>query len=166
MQPKIADVIRHRFGWLFDEYGFTWVTEQYFESFGNWAVVLQSDQCGRIRIMQDRGEVFLACGPQWSPVSWDAGPWYNLDTVVRYLSNGEEHFNPALGETEQQLENLAETLQRNMKAVCRLFRKDVFGEKQLELDDIQQMIEDEIWKRLLERSQEPQPDITQNGGGG
>lgn len=154
MQLEISDMIRHWFCWLFDDYGFTLVTEQHFESFGNWAVVLQSDKCGRIRIMQDREEVFLACGPQWSPVSWDVGAWYSLDTVVRYLSNGEDQFDPVLGETEQQMKRLAEVLQRYMSPACILFQGDVFWVKKCELDALQQMIEDEIWKRLLGRDQE------------
>jgi hypothetical protein len=149
VQPKISDKIRHWFNWLFDEYGFALATERQFDSFGNWVVVLQSDKCGRIRIIQDRGEVFLALGPQWSPVSWDAGPWYSLDVVVRYLSDGDDRFDPALGEIEQQMERLAEKLQCNISAACGLFRSDAFWEKKDELDALQQMIEDEVWKRLL-----------------
>ncbi|MGC8788278.1 MAG: hypothetical protein ACP5Q1_12710 [Anaerolineae bacterium] len=156
MESEIFDEIRQLFHYLFDEYGFALAIEQRFESFGNWVVVLRSDKCGRIRIMQDRGEVFLALGPQWSPVSWDVGPWYSLDVVVRYLSDGHDRFESTLGQTEQQIERLAEQLRRYVSPACELFQKDMFEEKRGELDALRQKVEDEVWERLLGKGQSPQ----------
>ena len=91
----------------------------------------------------------MACGPIWSPNTWNVGPWYNLNTLVRYLSIGEEQLNPVAGEMEEQLEYLAEVLRTNLPAICRLFIDDVFWDKKNELDTLQQAIEDEIWARIL-----------------
>lgn len=153
MLSSIPNRIRNWFWWLFDDYGFTLVLEQLFESFGNWVVVLQSDVCGRIRIMQDRGEISLACGPQWSPVSWNAGPWYDLDVVIRHLSEGNDWFDSAPGDSEQQIAAIAGVLRQNMEATCKLFQEDMFWRKKSELDALQQIIQDEIWERLLENDQ-------------
>jgi hypothetical protein len=149
MQSEIADEIRRRFQYLFDEHSFVLGSERHFESFGNWAVVLQSDTCGRIRIMQDRGEVFLALGPQWSPLSWDAGPWYSLDVVVQYLSGGLDRFESTLGRTDEQLGRLAERLRPYIDAACKLFQGDTFEASTGELDALRQKIEDETWQSLL-----------------
>ncbi len=154
MQSEVSGSIWRWFYWLVEGHGFTRVAELHFESFGNWVVVLQSDECGRIRIMQDRGEVDVACGPIWSPATWDVGPWYSLNTIVRYLSNGEEQLNPVAGEMEEQLEYLAEVLRANLRVICRLFSDDVFLDKKTELDALQQAIEDEIWTRILGGNQE------------
>jgi hypothetical protein len=153
MESEIANEIRRRFDYLFSEHGFAFGIERHFDSYGNWAVVLQSGECGRIRIMQDRGEVLLALGPQWSPLDWDSGPWYGLDVVARYLSGGRDGFAPTLGQTDEQLERLAERLRPYIDQACSLLQEDSFEAKQGELDFLRQSIEDEVWQGLLGDSQ-------------
>jgi hypothetical protein len=150
VQTEIANEIRRAFRYLFEEHGFSFESERHFDSFANWAVVLQSPKCGRIRIMQDRGEVFLALGPQWPSLTWDAGPWYGLEVVVKYLSGGRDRFESGLGPVSDQLGRLADRFRPYVDASCNLFQEDTYEVKRSELEEVRQHVEDEVWKGLTD----------------
>lgn len=141
--------IRKYFEYLFSEYDFEPISERSFESFGNWVIVLQSRLC-RIRFFQDRGEVFMAFSPLWSPSDWQAGPWYDLKVIIAYLAKDAklpwQKFK--LGETEQQLKWLATTFRSYCDQACELFRADNYQLIREELDTIRAQQEEEIQKRM------------------
>lgn len=147
--PVILNKIKTIFHYLFDDYGFAVIAETYFESFGNWAVVLQSGDCCRIRIFQDRGEIFIALGPLWSPPSWNAGPWFDLTVIVAFLTQGKDILEYELGKPDWQLERLADRLRPYMEQICELFRENVFEQKREALELLQEQMNEQIWARLI-----------------
>lgn len=145
--PTIVEQIKKYFRYLFDESGFTVVSETYFDSFGNWVVVLASDDC-RLRFFQDRGEVSIAVSPLWSPPGWQAGPWFDLPIVTAYLTQGQYTWEYAPGSTEQQLERLAGILRPYCDQICAMFRKEVFPEKEEELRGLETQRSKRLWDKL------------------
>lgn len=139
--------IRKVFCYLFEDHGFTVFSETYFESFGNWVIVLLSDSC-RVRLLEDRGEVSIAIGPLWSPASWQAGPWFDLPVVIAYLTDGKDKWEYKSGDTTQQLERLGSSLHQYCDQICEMFKDDVFQKKQEELRAIEEQWHSELWARL------------------
>jgi len=144
---RIADDIRKYFPFLFNVHGFTVTSETHFESFGNWVVVLESKEC-RLRFFQDRGEVTIAVGPLWPPSGWQSGPWFDLSVVIRYITQGKDQWEYEGDSTDEQLKRLAAKLRPYCSQICRLFQKEVFQEKQQELQEVQAQLEEEFWNSL------------------
>ena len=142
----IVDQIKKHFDYLFIEYGFQIISETHFESFGNWAIVLQSDAC-RLRFFNDRGEVFIAASPLWSPPSWQAGPWYDLASIVAFLTQGKEklELEPKLGEIEQQLMQATEVFRIYCDQIIESFREDTFQKNQSELELFKDQLDEQYW---------------------
>lgn len=149
LDPEVAHDIRRCFRYLFEEFGYALAIVRQYDSFGNWAVVLESGRCGLIRITQDRGEVFLAISPRWTPVTWQSGPWYGLDVVIRYLSSGRDRVEPAVLPPAQQLDHLATLLRPYVPQLCDLFEESAFADAREGLEQLRQEVEDEVWQRLL-----------------
>jgi hypothetical protein len=149
--PKVVDQIRKYFDYLFDANGFEVISETYFQSFGNWVVVLQSDDC-RIRFLQDRGEVSIAVGPVWSPPSWNAGPWFDLSIVIAFLTPKKEILERRLGNTDQQIEYLADTFRTYCDQICELFREDTFRQERDKLELLRDQSEEQYWGRLTKKT--------------
>ena len=112
-------------------------------------IVLQSDDC-RLRFFKDRGEVFIAASPHWSPPSWQAGPWYDLAVIVAFLTQGKEklELEPKLGEVEQQLIQLTTVLRLHCDEIVELFRSNTFQQKQSDLELFKDQLNDQFWDRL------------------
>lgn len=140
--PRVMDQIRKYFDYLFDANGFEVISESYFQSFGNWVVVLQSDDC-RIRFLQDREEVSIAVGPVWSPPGWNAGPWFDLSIVIAFLTREKEILERRLGNTDQQIEYLADTFRSYLDQICELFREDTFRQQRDKLELLRDQSEEQ-----------------------
>ncbi len=149
----VMEQIKKYFGYLFDEYGFDVIAETYFESFGNWVVVLQSDDC-RVRIIQDRGEVSVAVGPLWSPPGWQAGPWFDLAVITAFLTQGKGTLEYRPGRTDQQLERLANLLRSHCDQICELFQDKVFQQKRVELELLRDQLDGQFWDQLTRKTQD------------
>lgn len=148
MSSQIENRILQFFGFLFRERKFRLVSTSEFKDFANWVVLMYSPDC-RIRILCDRGEVSLAIGPVWLPRSWQAGPWYDLASVLEFLTHQQHDLCMTLNEAEDdQLRELANTLEAHIDQVCSIFDKQSFETNQSNLDRIQEQIQDRIWKKL------------------
>jgi hypothetical protein len=142
-----TSIVREYFSYLFDR--FEIVSETNFESFGNWVVVLVSKKC-RVRIMHDRGEVSLAVGPLWSPPSWQAGPWYDLAVMWRYLSLSEPLLETQLDlSIDERLKNLSISFHEHAERVCDLFVEENFKQTEDELNSIKNKLDDAAWNSVL-----------------
>lgn len=149
-QATSLEQIRKYFGYLFDEYGFNVVAETHFESFGNWVVVLQSDDC-RIRIIQDREEISVALGPLWSIPGWQAGPWYDLAVITAFLTQGNSTVEYRSTTTDRQLEQLAEVLHSRYDQIRELFQGETFRQRQAELELLRDQFNEQIWESMMQR---------------
>lgn len=143
----VMDQIKELFHYLFEDYGFTVFSETYFESFGNWVIVLLSNGC-RIRFFEDRGEVSIAVGPLWSPADWQAGPWFDLPIVIAYLTNEKDTWEYKSGSTAEQLERLAGLLRPSCDQICELFEEDVFQQRRRELESLEKQRYNQLWDKL------------------
>ncbi len=149
MRSDIAEQIVNNFDYLIHDHGFAVASERHFESFGNWIIILQSDNCGRIRISQDRGEVFLDLGPQRFQSGLETGPWFNLDLVVRYLTASREGFETSLETQELQMQKLASALHKYIDQACLLFQSNEFDRHQAELETLRGTLERAVWNKYL-----------------
>jgi hypothetical protein len=139
MQSETS-IIKEHFSYLLDR--FEIISETNFESFGNWVVVLVSKKC-RVRIMYDRGEVSLAVGPLWSPMGWQAGPWYDLSVIWRYLSLNDQLLETELGlPADKQLQNLSISFRKEFERICSLFTEENFKQIEDELNGIKSQKDD------------------------
>lgn len=132
----IFDLIDEHFSYLIDGYGFSIVSKKLYDSSDYAKIVLQSKEC-RIRVLRERGEIFVDAGPL-SAVE----EWYDLATLIAYLTKETEQFEykiPDYGDydarVEWQLERLAAILQRYYTEICELFRRGTFDEKRADLKE-------------------------------
>lgn len=151
-RSMIVEQISKHFRYLFNDYGFNVISETHFESFGNWVVVLASDDF-RIRLFEDRGEVTISVGPLWSPPGWQAGPWYDLTFTIEFLTQGKDLFEYEGGKTEQQLERLAGVLRAYCDQIHELFQEEVFRQKQEELELLVEQRLDQFWNQLTRKTE-------------
>ena len=94
---------------LLDDGSFVVSDERVFRHFGNWVVLLRSDDY-RVQVFVDRGEVWLKCGPNWDPPGWQAGPWIIIEDILTYLGESSESLARMHSTVEEQLAILAEML--------------------------------------------------------
>lgn len=151
MRSMVMEQIKKYFGYLFDDYGFDVISETCFESFGNWVVVLRSNDC-RLRIVQDRGEVSIAAGPLWSPLGWQAGPWFDLRVITAFLTQGKVMPEYIPGKTDQQLERLSNLLRSYCDQICELFQERVFQQKRAELELYRDQLDEQFWDQLTRKT--------------
>lgn len=140
-----SELVNRRFRYLMDEYGFSVIHEEYYpRDFGNSLIVLQSKEC-RIRILKEKGEVFIDAGPLWAPVDWAsnaANLWFDLSLVTQFLTRGADkwtydHFDSLVGQSsvDAQLARLADALRPYWDRVCTFFRKESFEIRGAELEE-------------------------------
>ena len=129
--------------YLFDEYGFSVLREVMHSAFGNWQLVLESTQCGRIQFEEDRGQIFVSFGPRdWAPRGAESGPWHALGDVVNYISDGTGRFDldaiwrdgAVMASSDNQLRRLAVVLRRLMPRIREVFGGDNYLEARVELE--------------------------------
>ena len=137
------DVIKHDMSYLFDEYGFTILREIMYDTFGNWQLILESAQCGRIRFAEDRGQVFVSFGPRdWPLRGAESGPWHDLADVCDYISASKGRANldavwldgAAMASSDNQLRRLAVVLKQLMPGVCDVFGGDMYQKARAAFD--------------------------------
>lgn len=139
--PK--ELVKQYFAYLFQTYGFTIGSFVRFPHFGNWAMVLLSDNC-RILFFQDRGELSMSFGPlglneTWDGkprTTWDSGPWYDVGFVLAYLGLDKSLIAKSYpsDRVDKQMKEIAEKLLPHIEKVCELFRADRFWSKKEELE--------------------------------
>ena len=152
----VMNNIKKSFHYLFKDYEFEVVIEEKYESFGNWLVVLHSDRCCRIRIYEDRGEMFVSLGPTSSPPNLEDGSWFDLSVVMAFLLGRQNQMEyelgkldwSNLGKLDWQLERLSRGLHPHMNQICELFRLDVFEQRKEALAQLAERMRAEFLKRF------------------
>ena len=143
----IMGPIKKHFHYLFEDYDFTVFSETYFESFGNWVVVLLSDDF-RIRLFEDRGDVTLAVGPLWSPPGWQGGPWHDLTRITAFLTQGKDIWEYKRGTTDEQLQRLAGILRPYCDQIRELLQEEVYQQNKEKLRRVGEQLRDQLWDQL------------------
>lgn len=149
----VVEQVRKYFAYLFDDYDFDVISDTHFQNFGNWVVVLRSNDC-RIRFFQDRGEVSVAVGPLWSSPGWQAGPWFDLTVITAFLTQGKSTVEYESGKTGRQLKRLANILRPYCDEICELFQEKVFQQKRVELELLRDQLDEQFWGQLTRRAQD------------
>ena len=164
---KFFDKVRQYFRYLIDDYGFSVAREETSRSFDNCLIVLQSSNC-RVRVVRDRGTVFVEVGPRSAPdvhrPPSSPNLWFDVSTVVVFLiqesKTGKwEWFYESPDEsledeakTDWQLAKTAVKLRPYLNDIFRLFREDVFKQKQKELEEFRQKRMEESWQQVMQKA--------------
>jgi len=118
------------------------VKRKRYDSFDNTEIVLQSQEC-RIRVLRERGQVFVEAGPLLSTEEW-----YDLATLIAYLTRETEELNYEIPDysdydtrIEWQVKRLAGILKIHYVQICELFRKKTFNK------DLKKFINSRLKKR-------------------
>lgn len=130
------DQVEKYFRYLVDEYGFSVVEKEQYDSFDNAKIVLRSKEfC--IRVTREKGYVEIDAGPSSEEI------WYGLATLVAYLTKETEELYYDIPDynddfdydarIEWQVKKLAGILPKYYDRICELFREDSFDEKRAEL---------------------------------
>ncbi len=129
-------IVYDNFRYLFERYQFATIGLREYDNSGNWTVVLESPSCGRILVMRDNDDVFVALGPQGAPLKATENEWFDLAVVVEHLSGG-VHLMPELTEeTDEQLLILSASLLPYMDRACGLFATPMYEEARPALNAI------------------------------
>jgi len=141
--------VKQRFSYLFDQYGFSVIHEEYHGQNGcNAIVVLESPDC-RIRVLLEREQVLVDIGPLSAPVDWSTpapNDWFGLTYVTGFLSNGTDQWEYVIPDTaldrslriDQQLVSLAEKVRPCCDLIVHIFRSEAYEQTQRELIDYQE----------------------------
>ena len=121
-RDEVIDSLNKHFDYLFHDYGFDLFADTFTTNY--WVVVLLSDDC-RIRFLRDRDGVSFAVGPLWDPPGWQAGPWYDLRIVLRFLANIKDAFENKLGPIEKQFELINHNFSAYSESILNLFKKKI-----------------------------------------
>lgn len=134
---EILDQVKCSFSFLFDSYGFREISHVYSEeSFGDFAVALQSGDL-RLRIVRDKGQVFLDVGTLIDP-----NIWFDLRTVVEFIRLYRSEEAPPVGNHELeatagriagQLDSLSQILKLYYPAIRELFATENYGRNKVGL---------------------------------
>ncbi|MBC7227547.1 MAG: hypothetical protein H5T61_09980 [Thermoflexales bacterium] len=142
-QSAFFEQVRKHFRYL-ESYGFGIAYEEIFTGFDNAEVVFQSEKC-RIRVLLERGEVYVDIGPL-PPTEY----WVDLAILVEFLTQGAEtwQYEIPTGDyqfrVEWQLARVANKLRHYILQACEMFSIENFEHKRLELERFKQ-------QRLLKR---------------
>jgi hypothetical protein len=152
-----SNQVRKHFRYLFDDYGFSVLFEEYSpDIFGNWITLLQSNDC-QIRIILDRGQVFIDAGPSLAP-----NEWFDLNLITAFLAQEPRKANwqyslpkesIAYDTIDRQLANLADILRKYCDEIIQLFREDTFKQRKTELKEFRRKKSEERWEQLSGRGQ-------------
>lgn len=82
-EPLSAAIVAE-FEHLLAPFGLKVVQALRYQGFGNWSILLTADRF-RVRVFQDRGEVYMSIGLPWPELDANSGPWYTFEELVRYL---------------------------------------------------------------------------------
>lgn len=130
------DLIEHYFQYLINDYGFSVIAKEVYPNFDNAEMILQSNGC-RIRVLRERGQVFVDVGPL-PP----RNNWYDLATLIAYLTRGAntwEYKIPDHGDYEYKVEwqvmRLADILRPYCAQICKLFHKGIMEQTCTELKE-------------------------------
>lgn len=158
-QSSFARQIIYRFGYLFDDYGFSVVHEEdHSQSGHNAIVVLESPDC-RIRVLQEREQILVDVGPLIAPEDWSTPApdlWFGLTYVTGFLSDGYDQWEYEYPDTsvdhdsrvDRQLIRLAHILLPYCSQIVRLFRSENFAQIQRDLLAYQER-QVEVWLKSL-----------------
>lgn len=143
------ELVRMRFSYLFDDYGFSVIHEEHYpEYYGNAAVVLQSDSC-RIRVLLDREQVLVEAGPLSAPEEWSSHApdfWFGLTYITAFLTQGVDQWGYQYPDTsldlssriDRQMVRLASKLRAYCDQIIKLFRPEAFEITQEDLLEFQE----------------------------
>jgi len=147
------DQVEQHFRYLVDEYGFSVICRERYESFDNAEVIIQSRDC-RIRILREKGQVFVDAAPL--PPSED---WFDLTEITAYLSQGADSWKyetPDRGDydsrIEWQVKRLADILRSYLPQICELFRKGIFEQKLAKLLEFRNQQFKERWGQYVRKN--------------
>lgn len=149
-QPAFFEQVRKHFRYL-ESYGFEIVYKETFPSFDNAEVVFQSEKC-RIRVLLERGEVYVDVGPL-PPVDY----WIDLSSLVEFLTQGAETWRYEIPSgdyqfrVEWQLTRVANKLRHYIPQSCEMFSKENFEQKRLELERFGQQQALKRWGSYVNR---------------
>lgn len=152
-----ARQVKQRFSYLFDQYEFAVIHEEYHgQNDGNAIVVLESPAC-RIRVLLEREQVLVDIGPLSAPEDWSTpapNDWFGLTYVTGFLSKGTDQWEYAIPQTtldrnlriDRQLVRLADKLRPYCDLIICAFRPETYEQTQRELMDYQER-QVETWLR-------------------
>jgi hypothetical protein len=121
-------LVQKHFGYLVSDQGFEVVQRETFRHFDNAQVVFQSENC-RIRVLVDRGEVYVDAAPL-PPVEHC---WIDLGTLIAFLKNDDldnsydieiPHQGDRIARLEAQIQQLAALLLDHCSQICSLFSRE------------------------------------------
>ncbi len=150
-EPTFFDQVKKHFHYLIEQYGFSVIHEEVFPSFDNAEVVFQSQDC-RIRVLRERGEIYVDASPL-PPIDY----WVDLASIVKFLTQGTEswQYEHIGGDYESRIEwqlvRVAEKLRPYIMQVCELFRKEVFERKRSELEEFKQQQFIKKWGKYIKK---------------
>jgi hypothetical protein len=152
--PDFFAQVKKHFRYLFDEYGFSVVSEEITNHMDVCEILLQSKEW-RIRIGREIGDVFVHVSPSSTP-----DIWFDLGDVITFLDPESEEakklwFAPEPDRSTDyatrihlQLRWDADKLRPYCDGIKHLFREDVFKQKQAELKQWQEFRERTVRQAL------------------
>lgn len=141
---RLSELVEDSFGWLLDEFGFTLIHEEsYPQDYGNSIVVLESSEC-RLRIVLERGQVFVEVGPLHAPLDWATqapGLWFDITDVIPFMTHEDIEWqyplrdgDPAISSSPMdQMKGISTALRPFMRNTIHLLSPGVFEDRQMEL---------------------------------
>ncbi|MBP7963695.1 MAG: hypothetical protein KBG20_09430 [Caldilineaceae bacterium] len=154
---SLAEQVKHRLGYLVNEYGFSVIHEEsHVQNGGNAIVVLESPDY-RIRVLREGEQIRIDVGPLCAPSDWSISApdlWFGLTYVTGFLSNGIDQWEYDFPDTsldydsrvDRQLVRLAGILRPYCSQILRFFQPEAFERHKRELLDYQER-QVEAWLR-------------------
>ena len=158
-RKQLGELVEDSFGWLLDEFRFNVIhKESYPKDYDNSIVVFESNEC-RLRIMSERGNVFVEVGPLHAPLDWATQApalWFDISDIIPYLTHADGEWqyplrsdDPATSSSiADQLMGISAALRPFMRDTIHLFSPGAFEVRQLELIQFRKQ-RTEQWLRSL-----------------
>lgn len=138
---RVLSDLKKYFAYLFDGRFQIVATKYDKEAFGNWIVVLHSEECG-IRIHQDRGQIFILVAPHWASTSLaEVDHYFDLRLLAAFLEKNESiEFEADLQHIELQYKEMSRKLLLYYEQFVQLVNRTNFPEIEKELHQLRERI--------------------------
>lgn len=145
----IVEAVEKRFVFLFTK-KFRILNFESSDAFGNWVVLIQSAEL-KIKLFEDRGEIFIRFAPAWVD-GWDNVKFFDLDILIGYLSKDLSYriFQELPQDIDIQMEKLAKLTEANYDNILSLFEKDDYTKIEKELIEFRKRQIDQFKKSLYQ----------------
>lgn len=155
--PRFFDQVKKQFRFLIDDFQFSISEELSFPNvFGNCLVLMQSKDC-RIRVVLERGQVFIDVSPLSTSAPDLSSSWFDLMVIAAFVAQGSPQERLAYAQPDDslgpearidwQLSRLSGILRSNWENILDLFSQDTFEKKKQELADFRRKWAEERLKQ-------------------